>query len=244
MPYRNPAGSRRPYGSGRLTRPRPPARIGPTRASPATRPGDDPCSPRPRRPPPRRRHSPPPTTGSRPLFNGKDLTGWVQPAADSGATFTVEDGQIVGRTERPPQEERVPRHREALRRLHPQGQGQVQERQLRHPVPLDARAQRPRQRPAGRRRQRLLGPALRGEPPRHPRAVSQGGGRQARQARATGTTSSSRPRATTSSSRSTAPRSSTGPTRSSTSRGSSPSRSTSARAMEVRYKDIEIKTLD
>ncbi|MDX2035137.1 MAG: DUF1080 domain-containing protein [Isosphaeraceae bacterium] len=33
-----------------------------------------------------------------PLFNGKDLSGWIQPAADSGATFTVEDGAIVGRT--------------------------------------------------------------------------------------------------------------------------------------------------
>jgi hypothetical protein len=34
----------------------------------------------------------------KPLFDGKDLAGWVQPAADSGATFAVEDGQIVGRT--------------------------------------------------------------------------------------------------------------------------------------------------
>ena len=32
------------------------------------------------------------------LFNGNDLTGWVQPAADSGATFKVEAGAIVGRT--------------------------------------------------------------------------------------------------------------------------------------------------
>jgi hypothetical protein len=37
--------------------------------------------------------------GFTPLFNGKDLAGWVQPAADSGATFAVEDGQIVGRTD-------------------------------------------------------------------------------------------------------------------------------------------------
>lgn len=37
--------------------------------------------------------------GFTPLFNGKDLSGWVQPAADSGATFAVEDGQIVGRTD-------------------------------------------------------------------------------------------------------------------------------------------------
>lgn len=36
--------------------------------------------------------------GFTPLFNGKDLSGWAQPAADSGATFTVDDGQIVGRT--------------------------------------------------------------------------------------------------------------------------------------------------
>jgi hypothetical protein len=36
--------------------------------------------------------------GFTPLFNGKDLSGWVQPAADSGATFAVEDGEIVGRT--------------------------------------------------------------------------------------------------------------------------------------------------
>jgi len=31
-----------------------------------------------------------------PLFNGKDLTGWVTPA--DKALFTVEDGEIVGRT--------------------------------------------------------------------------------------------------------------------------------------------------
>jgi hypothetical protein len=37
--------------------------------------------------------------GFTPLFNGKDLSGWVQPASDSGATFTVDDGQIVGRTD-------------------------------------------------------------------------------------------------------------------------------------------------
>ncbi len=37
--------------------------------------------------------------GFTPLLNGKDLSGWVQPAADSGATFTVDDGQIVGRTD-------------------------------------------------------------------------------------------------------------------------------------------------
>jgi hypothetical protein len=37
--------------------------------------------------------------GFTPLFNGKDLSGWVQPTADSGATFAVEDGQIVGRTD-------------------------------------------------------------------------------------------------------------------------------------------------
>jgi hypothetical protein len=32
----------------------------------------------------------------RPLFNGKDLTGWVSPADKS--LFAVEDGEIVGRT--------------------------------------------------------------------------------------------------------------------------------------------------
>jgi hypothetical protein len=37
--------------------------------------------------------------GFTPLFNGKDLSGWVQPAAGSGATFAVEDGQVVGRTD-------------------------------------------------------------------------------------------------------------------------------------------------
>jgi hypothetical protein len=37
--------------------------------------------------------------GFTPLFNGKDLSGWVQPADDSGATFSVDDGQIVGRTD-------------------------------------------------------------------------------------------------------------------------------------------------
>jgi hypothetical protein len=34
--------------------------------------------------------------GFRPLFNGKDLTGWVTPADKS--LFTVEEGEIVGRT--------------------------------------------------------------------------------------------------------------------------------------------------
>jgi hypothetical protein len=43
----------------------------------------------------------PPTSGQetaqfRPLFNGKDLAGWVTPADRS--LFTVEDGEIVGRT--------------------------------------------------------------------------------------------------------------------------------------------------
>jgi hypothetical protein len=32
----------------------------------------------------------------KPLFNGKDLTGWVQP--DEKGLFTVENGEIVGRT--------------------------------------------------------------------------------------------------------------------------------------------------
>ncbi len=36
--------------------------------------------------------------GFHPLFNGKDLTGWVTPADKS--LFTVEDGEIVGRTTR------------------------------------------------------------------------------------------------------------------------------------------------
>jgi hypothetical protein len=35
--------------------------------------------------------------GFTPLFNGKDLTGWVTP--DDKALFSVEDGQIVGRTQ-------------------------------------------------------------------------------------------------------------------------------------------------
>jgi hypothetical protein len=34
--------------------------------------------------------------GFRPLFNGKNLDGWVTP--DDKALFTVEDGEIVGRT--------------------------------------------------------------------------------------------------------------------------------------------------
>ena len=34
--------------------------------------------------------------GFRPLFNGKDLAGWVTP--DDKSLFTVEDGEIVGRT--------------------------------------------------------------------------------------------------------------------------------------------------
>jgi hypothetical protein len=36
------------------------------------------------------------SAGFRPLFNGKDLTGWVTPADRS--LFTVENGEIVGRT--------------------------------------------------------------------------------------------------------------------------------------------------
>jgi hypothetical protein len=35
-------------------------------------------------------------SGFRPLFNGKDLTGWVPP--DDKSLFTVENGEIVGRT--------------------------------------------------------------------------------------------------------------------------------------------------
>lgn len=34
--------------------------------------------------------------GFKPLFNGKDLTGWVQP--EDKTLFTVENGEIVGRT--------------------------------------------------------------------------------------------------------------------------------------------------
>jgi Domain of Unknown Function (DUF1080) len=34
--------------------------------------------------------------GFKPLFNGKDLTGWVTP--DNKGLFSVEDGEIVGRT--------------------------------------------------------------------------------------------------------------------------------------------------
>jgi hypothetical protein len=36
--------------------------------------------------------------GFTPLFNGKDLAGWVKPA-DPNASFTVENGEIVARTE-------------------------------------------------------------------------------------------------------------------------------------------------
>jgi hypothetical protein len=36
------------------------------------------------------------STGFKPLFNGKDLSGWVAPADKK--LFTVEDGAIVGRT--------------------------------------------------------------------------------------------------------------------------------------------------
>jgi hypothetical protein len=35
--------------------------------------------------------------GFTPLFNGKDLTGWVKPS-DPNASFTVENGEIVART--------------------------------------------------------------------------------------------------------------------------------------------------
>jgi len=37
--------------------------------------------------------------GFKPLFNGKDLAGWVQPDPASGATFVVEGDAIVGRTD-------------------------------------------------------------------------------------------------------------------------------------------------
>ena len=89
------------------------------------------------------------------LFNGKDLTGWVTP--DDKAFFSVEDGEIVGRTQGEPQEERVPGHREALSRFRAQGQGQVQERQLGNPVPQQAYGRRRGLGTAGRRRRRLLG---------------------------------------------------------------------------------------
>ena len=36
------------------------------------------------------------SAGFRPLFNGKDLTGWVTP--EDKSLFTVENGEIVGRT--------------------------------------------------------------------------------------------------------------------------------------------------
>ena len=72
------------------------------------------------------------------LFNGKDLTGWVTP--DDKSLFSVENGEIVGRTQGEPQEERVSGHREALRRFRAQGQGQVQQRQLGNPVPQQAAA--------------------------------------------------------------------------------------------------------
>ena len=39
------------------------------------------------------------SAGFRPLFNGKDLTGWVTP--EDKSLFTVENGEIVGRTWRP-----------------------------------------------------------------------------------------------------------------------------------------------
>ena len=76
--------------------------------------------------------------GFRPLFNGKDLTGWVTP--DDKSLFTVEDGEIVGRTGTgEAQEERVPGDRQAVRRLRAQGQGEDPQRQLGHPVPQQAR---------------------------------------------------------------------------------------------------------
>src|ERR1700730_4491554 len=36
--------------------------------------------------------------GFKPLFNGKDLTGWVTP--DNKGLFSVEDGEIVGRSKK------------------------------------------------------------------------------------------------------------------------------------------------
>ncbi len=45
---------------------------------------------------PRRVRSAQESAGFRPLFNGKDLTGWVTP--DDKSLFTVENGEIVGRT--------------------------------------------------------------------------------------------------------------------------------------------------
>ena len=53
--------------------------------------------------------------------------------------FTVEDGEIVGRTgDGQAQEERVPGDRQAVRRLRAQGQGEDPQWQLGHPVPQQA----------------------------------------------------------------------------------------------------------
>ena len=96
----------------------------------------------------------------KPLFNGKDLTGWVTP--DDKALFTVEDGEIVGRTKGDLKKN------EFLVTDKPYGDFVLKakvkypQRQLGHPVPEQAQARRRRLRPAGRRRRRLLGPALRG----------------------------------------------------------------------------------
>ena len=50
------------------------------------------------------------TAEFRRLFNGKDLTGWVTP--EDKSLFTVENGEIVGRTKGRPQEKRVPGDRQ------------------------------------------------------------------------------------------------------------------------------------
>ena len=176
-----------------------------------------------------------------PLFNGKDFSGWVTP--EDKSLFTVEDGQIVGRTKGRPQEERVPGDREALRRFRAQGQGEDSKRQLGHPVPQQAQGRRCGLGATGRRRRRILGAALRGTRPWHSRAIpgregqragedgrlervcdhGQGAARHDRLERH----ADHRPRRS----------------RNSTRTGSSPFKCTSARPMEVRYKDIEIKEI-
>ena len=102
------------------------------------------------------------------LFNGKDLTGWVTP--DDKAIFSVENGEIVGRTQgdlkkneflvtEKPYRDFVLKAKVKFKN----GNSGIQFRSKRAANGAVSGA-------AGRRGQRLLGVALRRAGPRHPRS--------------------------------------------------------------------------
>ena len=121
------------------------------------------------------------------LFNGKDLTGWVTP--DDKAIFSVENGEIVGRTQgnlkkneflvtEKPYRDFVLKAKVKFKN----GNSGIQFRSKRA---ADGAVSGP----ASRRGRRLLGAALRRAETRHPRALPQGQGRRRWSRTATGTTS-------------------------------------------------------